>query len=91
MGARRGDKSARNKTDWYAATLSDGFESWIDFDKGICFGHQIIARALGSVCVPNDGKWEIGTTDMELTDIGRAVFQTNNSTMVSNPNTSSLS
>ncbi|EJD07897.1 class I glutamine amidotransferase-like protein [Fomitiporia mediterranea MF3/22] len=46
---------------------------------GICFGHQIVARALGGECVPNDGRWEVGTTDMELTDIGKAVFNTDRS------------
>ncbi|KAI6044546.1 GMP synthase [Pisolithus marmoratus] len=29
---------------------------------GICFGHQIIARALGGTCTPNDGKWEVAVT-----------------------------
>ncbi|KAL5504984.1 hypothetical protein ACEPAH_7647 [Sanghuangporus vaninii] len=43
---------------------------------GICFGHQIIARALGGECVPNGGQWEVGTTEMELTEIGKEVFET---------------
>ena len=50
---------------------------------GICFGHQIIARALGGECVPNNGRWEVGTTDMELTDIGKKVFETDRSSIVS--------
>jgi GMP synthase-like glutamine amidotransferase len=41
---------------------------------GICFGHQIVSRALGSECVPNDGKWEVGTTPVELTDTGKQLF-----------------
>ncbi|KAL1944062.1 hypothetical protein VTO73DRAFT_3880 [Trametes versicolor] len=41
---------------------------------GICFGHQIVARALGGECVPNDGKWEIGVTEIGLTDIGKKLF-----------------
>jgi len=41
---------------------------------GICFGHQIIAQAMGSKCVPNDGKWEIGITELALTDLGRQIF-----------------
>ncbi|KAF9806978.1 hypothetical protein IEO21_08421 [Rhodonia placenta] len=41
---------------------------------GICFGHQIIARALGGECVPNDGKWEAGVTEIALTDVGRRLF-----------------
>ncbi|KAI0371915.1 class I glutamine amidotransferase-like protein [Pilatotrama ljubarskyi] len=41
---------------------------------GICFGHQIIARALGGECVPNDGKWEVGVTEIDLTDIGQKLL-----------------
>ncbi|KAF7313807.1 Glutamine amidotransferase type-1 domain-containing protein [Mycena chlorophos] len=43
---------------------------------GICFGHQIIARALGGRCVKNEGKWEVGPTPIELTSLGREVFGT---------------
>ncbi|KAI0674266.1 class I glutamine amidotransferase-like protein [Trametes maxima] len=41
---------------------------------GICFGHQIVARALGGECVPNGGKWEIGVTEIDLTDIGQKLL-----------------
>ncbi|KAI8970562.1 class I glutamine amidotransferase-like protein [Trametes punicea] len=41
---------------------------------GICFGHQIIARALGGECVPNGGKWEVGVTEIDLTDIGQKLL-----------------
>ncbi|KAG5642261.1 hypothetical protein DXG03_003338 [Asterophora parasitica] len=41
---------------------------------GICFGHQILARALGGSVVPNDGKWEVGITSLELTDMGKRLF-----------------
>ena len=41
---------------------------------GFCFGHQIIARALGGECVPNDGKWEVGPTAMQLTAVGKQLF-----------------
>ncbi|KAL9709415.1 hypothetical protein Ac2012v2_007151 [Leucoagaricus gongylophorus] len=40
---------------------------------GICFGHQIICRALGSECTPS-GQWEIGPTLIDLSDIGRSIF-----------------
>ncbi|KIM43592.1 hypothetical protein M413DRAFT_443508 [Hebeloma cylindrosporum] len=41
---------------------------------GICFGHQIIARALGGECVPNGGRWELGPTPLQLTDLGKRIF-----------------
>ncbi|KDQ10635.1 hypothetical protein BOTBODRAFT_486854 [Botryobasidium botryosum FD-172 SS1] len=41
---------------------------------GICFGHQVVARALGGGCVQNVKGWELGVTDVSLTEIGKAVF-----------------
>ncbi|RDB26710.1 putative glutamine amidotransferase-like protein C13C5.04 [Hypsizygus marmoreus] len=41
---------------------------------GICFGHQIIGRALGAECVPNNGKWEVGPTTLDLTELGKELF-----------------
>ncbi|SAM04821.1 hypothetical protein [Absidia glauca] len=41
---------------------------------GICFGHQIIARALGGVCERNPHGWEFGPTLVRLTDQGRSYF-----------------
>ncbi|KAJ3558428.1 hypothetical protein NM688_g930 [Phlebia brevispora] len=41
---------------------------------GICFGHQIISRALGKDCVPNGGTWEVGPTKLDLTETGKQVF-----------------
>ncbi|KAF8908109.1 class I glutamine amidotransferase-like protein [Gymnopilus junonius] len=41
---------------------------------GICFGHQIIARALGGECVPNNGRWEVGPTQITLTQLGKSIF-----------------
>lgn len=46
--------------------------SW--FTTGICFGHQIISCALGGECLPNGGVWEIGPTQIQLTDIGKQLF-----------------
>jgi GMP synthase-like glutamine amidotransferase len=41
---------------------------------GICFGHQIVVRAVGGESVPNDGKWEVGVTEVNLTAVGKQVF-----------------
>ncbi|KAI9567528.1 class I glutamine amidotransferase-like protein [Boletus coccyginus] len=39
---------------------------------GICFGHQIVATALGSKVEPRS--WELSVTNIELTRIGKAIF-----------------
>ncbi|KAF9037009.1 class I glutamine amidotransferase-like protein [Hymenopellis radicata] len=43
---------------------------------GICFGHQIIARALSgdSACTLNPAGWEVGPTPVRLTEAGKRVF-----------------
>lgn len=41
---------------------------------GICFGHQIIARALGARVVPSAHGWELGPTPLALTSRGQALF-----------------
>lgn len=46
----------------------------LTLDQGICFGHQIIARALGGECVPNGGRWEVGPTTLQLSDLGKKIF-----------------
>ncbi|KAF9223200.1 class I glutamine amidotransferase-like protein [Gyrodon lividus] len=43
---------------------------------GTCFGHQIIAKALGGSCTPNDGLWEVGVTTIQLSALGKAIFGT---------------
>lgn len=49
--------------------VADGYP-----DQGICFGHQIVARALGGECVPNGGNWEVGVTKIDLTETGKKLF-----------------
>ncbi|KAL5338618.1 class I glutamine amidotransferase-like protein [Aspergillus crustosus] len=41
---------------------------------GICFGHQIIGRALGVEVGRNSAGWEISVCDVDLTEKGREVF-----------------
>ncbi|KAI3332394.1 putative class I glutamine amidotransferase [Xylariaceae sp. AK1471] len=41
---------------------------------GVCFGHQIIGRALGAELGRNTRGWEISVIEHELTDEGKKVF-----------------
>ncbi len=41
---------------------------------GVCFGHQILARALGSVVERSPGGWEVSVTDVELSAAGEQLF-----------------
>lgn len=41
---------------------------------GICFGHQIIGRALGAKVGRSDQGWEIAVCDMDLTEKGKELF-----------------
>jgi GMP synthase-like glutamine amidotransferase len=41
---------------------------------GICFGHQIVARAMGTLVARSDQGWEVSVTETRLTEKGREVF-----------------
>ncbi|KAL2810730.1 class I glutamine amidotransferase-like protein [Aspergillus granulosus] len=41
---------------------------------GICFGHQIIGRALGVEVGRNNAGWEIAVCDVDLTEKGKELF-----------------
>ncbi|RYP22750.1 hypothetical protein DL767_008977 [Monosporascus sp. MG133] len=42
---------------------------------GICFGHQVLCRMLGSEVKPNpEGEWELAHTALDLTEVGRKLF-----------------
>ncbi|KAB8278286.1 Aldehyde/histidinol dehydrogenase [Aspergillus minisclerotigenes] len=41
---------------------------------GICFGHQIVARALGARVGRNDEGWEISVEPFQLTETGKQLF-----------------
>ncbi len=45
--------------------------------SGVCFGHQILCRALGSKVEPSPGEeWELSHTQINLTSTGEALFRT---------------
>jgi GMP synthase-like glutamine amidotransferase len=41
---------------------------------GVCFGHQIVGRALGAEVKRNEEGWEVSVTDIELTGKGKQIF-----------------
>ncbi|CAG8481114.1 10688_t:CDS:2 [Cetraspora pellucida] len=45
---------------------------------GVCFGHQIVARAVGGQVIKNSLGWEVGVTEVSLTDVGKNFFKTDN-------------
>lgn len=46
---------------------------------GICFGHQIIAEALGGKVSKNPKGWEVGFTEMEINQEGQRILRTTRS------------
>lgn len=41
---------------------------------GVCFGHQILGRALGVKVGRSEVGWEISVCEMDLTDKGKELF-----------------
>ncbi|KAK4169680.1 putative glutamine amidotransferase [Cladorrhinum sp. PSN259] len=41
---------------------------------GVCFGHQIVARALGALVARSDKGWEVSVTETQLTEKGKELF-----------------
>ncbi|KAJ5384296.1 hypothetical protein N7517_002207 [Penicillium concentricum] len=41
---------------------------------GICFGHQILARALGAQVGRNEAGWEVSVEKLALTEAGKKLF-----------------
>ena len=42
---------------------------------GVCFGHQIIARALGQRVDRGEAGWEVSVMPVELTELGKQLFK----------------
>lgn len=43
---------------------------------GVCFGHQVVGRALGAGVGVSPGGWEVGVSQVDLTWAGQALFNT---------------
>jgi hypothetical protein len=41
---------------------------------GICFGHQIIGRAVGAGVGKSENGWEVAVTEVDLTEKGKQIF-----------------
>lgn len=41
---------------------------------GVCFGHQIVGRALGVPVDRNDKGWEVSVTELKLSEEGKKLF-----------------
>jgi hypothetical protein len=41
---------------------------------GVCFGHQIVGRAMGVQVARSGTGWEVSVTDVELTEKGKELF-----------------
>lgn len=50
---------------------------------GICFGHQIVALAMGGTCVRNT-RFEVSATKLQLTELGKRVYGVESGVLVRN-------
>jgi GMP synthase (glutamine-hydrolysing) len=50
---------------------------------GVCFGHQIVGRALGVPVERSDKGWEVSVTEIKLSEKGREIFGPEKDTLVS--------
>ncbi|CAM1503293.1 Fc.00g080690.m01.CDS01 [Cosmosporella sp. VM-42] len=41
---------------------------------GVCFGHQIVGRAMGAALGKSDRGWEVAVTEVDLTEKGKEIF-----------------
>ena len=51
---------------------------------GICFGHQVVAQALGGKVELNQKGWELGVRSITISECAKEIFNLKDATMVSN-------
>jgi len=54
----------------------------VGLNSGICFGHQIVALAMGGTCVRNT-RFEVSVTKLQLTELGKRVYGVDSGVLVS--------
>lgn len=50
-------------------------------NSGICFGHQIVALAMGGACVRNT-RFEVSATKLQLTELGKRIYGVDSGVLV---------
>ena len=69
-----GSISSAYDTDPWILDLKEKIRYWAESQTplfGICFGHQLIAEALGGKVIRNPKGWELGSCEIFLTDAGQ--------------------